>query len=437
MIFHNFDKVIFNYRYLLGSGIGLANPFVVAGSNNTSNINLFIHQLSIPRYHKVMYDVNTMPSYHISGYGQSCEESLTRAMGETIERYSFMAAHNLLKDRIVHDSYENLLKHAHVLPLEFLNTYSEKDPQFTYADPAEKIDWIQLKNYAGTDLIYYPYAMLSGWYNTKRLLIPSVSTGTATHLSYEQAIANALTESFQIHNFMLAWYGKITLPVLDWKPYVSAAFHTILKKTYNDYKDFKITVLDNSSTDFYFPSYITIISNTQDNFPFCAVGIQGGLNNEYALLRSLMEATAIYVNLQSLYLYQYEQVNSLTYASLTKSYNLDDPFLYWANYNDRAVKQDILNNLISNTKKKKFVPSSTFNKEEEFKALIQTAVKQLHYFSVIDITSPELLAFNYKTVKVLTPELIPMILPALPYTKHPAFKKFGGIRNANFPHPLP
>ena len=88
-------------------------------------------------------------------------------------------------------------------------------------------------------------------------------------------------------------------------------------------------------------------------------------------------------------------------------------------------------------KKKKFVPSSTFNKEEEFKALIQTAVKQLHYFSVIDITSPELLAFNYKTVKVLTPELIPMILPALPYTKHPAFKKFGGIRNANFPHPLP
>ena len=415
----------------------MADPFVVAGSNNTSNINLFIHQLSIPEYHKVMYDVNTTPSYHISGYGQSCEESLTRAMGETIERYSFMAAHNVLADRIIHDSYENLLKCARVLPLEFLNTYSEKDPQFTYADSTEKIDWIQLKNYAGTDFVYYPYALLSGWYNKKRLLVPSVSTGTATHLSHEQAISNALTESFQIHNFMLAWYGKMTLPILDWEPYVSTAFSTILKKTYNGYKDFKITVLDNSSTDFYFPSYITIISNTQGKFPFCAVGIQGGLNNEYALLRSIMEATAIYVNLQSLYLYQYERINSLTYINLTKSYNLDDPFLYWGNYNDINIKKEILHSLISNTEKKKFVPTPVLSKDEECKALIQTAVKNLHYFSVIDITSPEVLSYNYKTIKVLTPELIPMILPALPYTKHPAFKKFGGIRNANFPHPLP
>lgn len=236
---------------------------------------------------------------------------------------------------------------------------------------------------------------------------------------------------------MLAWYGKMTLPILDWEPYVSTAFNTILKKTYNGYKDFKITVLDNSSTDFYFPSYITIISNTQGKFPFCAVGIQGGLNNEYALLRSIMEATAIYVNLQSLYLYQYERINSLTYINLTKSYNLDDPFLYWGNYNDINIKKEILHSLISNTEKKKFVPTPVLSKDEECKALIQTAVKNLHYFSVIDITSPEVLSYNYKTIKVLTPELIPMILPALPYTKHPAFKKFGGIRNANFPHPLP
>lgn len=437
MIYGTFDKVLFNYRELSASGVGPINPFVIAGSNNSSDINLFIHQLSLPDYHKVMFKGASSPSYHISGYGQSLEESLTRALGETVERYSFATLHNLFQDKVVHESFQSLSKRAEVLPLELLNVYGDKDKRFKPVSADEEIDWIPLENYAQKGVLYYPYAAVSGWYNAKRLIIPSVSTGCATHLSYEKALSNALSESFQIHNFMTAWYGKKALAVLDYEEYVSSAFKKIIRKTFRNFKDFKIVVLDNSSTDFHFSSYVSIIFNTKKNFPFCAVGVQGGLDGEYALLRSIMEAAAIYVNLQSVYIYNFNRIDGLHLEDLSESYNLDDPFLFWGNYNDIEAKEKMLSSFISPTEKVRFSACKPLSDREECKALLEAASKRLKYFSVMEITPPEFARYGYKTVKVLTPELVPMMLPALPYINHPAFIKNGGINGNSLPHPLP
>ena len=100
MIYNNFEKVKYNISELAGSCLGLARPEVLSGNRNISNIKMSILQLSIPNYYRTMFNNNVEMSYHISGYGQSNEEAITRVLGETIERYSFMSFYWLIKNRI-------------------------------------------------------------------------------------------------------------------------------------------------------------------------------------------------------------------------------------------------------------------------------------------------------------------------------------------------
>ena len=75
--------------------------------------------------------------------------------------------------------------------------------------------------------------------------------------------------------------------------------------------------------------------------------------------------------------------------------------------------------------------------EEEMQKLIDIAQKSLSYYSFLDITSPELTDFGYKTVRFVAPELLAMHFPGCPYLNHPYFKNKGVCVKDVFPHPLP
>ena len=62
----------------------------------------------MPDYHKQFIGELSQVSYHIIGYGSYYEEALIKYLGESIERYATVIAGDLLSDRIVYASYNEL-----------------------------------------------------------------------------------------------------------------------------------------------------------------------------------------------------------------------------------------------------------------------------------------------------------------------------------------
>lgn len=432
MIYHNIEKLKYNYNKLLASGLGLANSVIVSASKNTSKINLFMYQTSIPDYHKIMFDNQNTSSYHIAGYGQTIEESLTRTLGETVERYSFMSLYHLLKDNIIKESYSELEKKAKVIPLDLINVVNSEDKYFKQLDKDAEIEWLLLKNYITNEDIYVPFFMI-GSNKNKNISLPAMSTGTATHISQQKALINAFTEAFQLDAFMNAWYGSKKLKKIDITKIKSKEFNIVLEKTFKKIDNLEIIVLENPFRNTKFKNFITIIKSKENKYPYCSVGIQGGLNYEYAIIRSIMEAAAIFMNLQAFYIYEYDKINNLTLQNTKESYNLDDTFLYWSNYNDKKSKDNKLNSIISD--EYTIVDNINYSENDELKELLEIAKKELYYLSILDITPLELKKYGYSTIRIIAPELLPMCFPALPYLNHPNFPKGG--ENDLFPHPLP
>ncbi len=436
MIYRNFEKVKENIFHLCASGIGLAKSEAIACNRNYSGINMSVWQLSIPNYYKTMYNTSNDMTYHICGYGQSNEEALTRVLGESVERFSFMSSYWLIKDTLVCDSYENLIKKEKVLPLDYINVLSDYSKPFETLNKEDNINWLRLKNFCNNEYIYYPLALISTDVTSKKNYFPTMSTGTATHITYENALLNAMIEQLQIHLFMASWYGVKKMPIVDIKNIKSNVLKSIFSKTFKD-NDIEITVLDCGLEKIGFYNYISIVKSKNNKYPAYAVGVQGGFDPESVLLRSIMEACSIFINLQGFYIYQEQIINKLNSKNVIEQYNLDAPFLFWSNFNNLDEKEKIIENLIDSKKVVELPVSTNLTTKEQLDSLLSLYQKNLHYFSVLDISSEDSYKCGYRTVRVIAPEMIPMNCPAAVYAKHPYFLKNGGIRNGNFTHPLP
>lgn len=138
-----------------------------------------------------------------------------------------------------------------------------------------------------------------------------------------------------------------------------------------------------------------------------------------------------------MYLYKEPLINKLNSKNTLDQYNLDAPFLFWANYIDMEKKEKILITLIDFNNKKEIEYKEEFSIEKQLSILLKYFTKKLNYFSVIEISSLDSYKYGYKTVRCIAPELVTMNYPAMAYENHPYFKSNGGIKNGNFTHPLP
>ena len=442
MIYNNYERLKYNIQELLSSGIGFAHPFIKSGAENYSGIKMFIQQISLPNYHNVMFNSlsNESISYHISGYGASNKEAITRTMGEAVERYSFMSSYHLVKRDIKIASYKGLIENGYkALPLKFLNITPINNGYFTNVEETDELEWIKLFNYKEHESIYVPIQLICSDRTGKKIGIPAMSTGTATHVNYENALLNAMIEAFQIDCFMKAWYLDKPLKQIEWKDYVSVEFMNLYDSIFNFMTDTDIKILYNPMEGTEFNNFITIISNKSLGFPLYAVGVQGGINSEYAMWRSIMEAASIYINLECFYVFMDKEIDNVDYNKCKNSLNLDDTFYFWANRNDIDKKVNYMNSLISDEKIEfnKISKISKIAKKDELKEMFRVAQKCLNYTMFLDITPPELYEYGYKTVRFIAPELLSMNLPAVPYINHPCFSTIGGIKGDVFPHPLP
>lgn len=229
----SFNNILENFKALSGNQSGILEASCMPVVNFNSDVFLKSITGNMPDYHKQVFNKDVSMQYHIIGYGSHYEEALIKYTGESIERYSSIMGPTLLKDKIIYKSYKELSKNNKVMPLKYIDVFTEKqikkakELNVAICDKKVKEDdiigWIKCPSLLNKgEEIYVPAKMMFVGYEEDKSkgemnFIPSFSTGTAAHRSLKKALLNALIEYIQIDSFMITWYtkGKCSLVKID------------------------------------------------------------------------------------------------------------------------------------------------------------------------------------------------------------------------------
>ncbi|WP_418453991.1 YcaO-like family protein [Borreliella lusitaniae] len=393
----------------------------------------------LPSYHKILIGETCNMEYHISGYGRSYEEAITRLQGETIERYSLLMSKTLFQEDFILSSRRDLLNTSKykVMPLEYRNVFSNLDRNcnlpYSKVCESDEIYWILLPSLIhSNEKIWVPCDMVFMGIH-QNFKMPTFSTGTAVHRTVEIALCNAIIEVIQLHCYISNWYIKSKRPVIDWKS------NKFLRQSISDLElesNFDLIVLDYSDKDLGMPVYAAFLRNKKKSIPYLVCGIQGGFNKEHVLLRAVEEAAVIAQSLPLIYFFKAKEISKLTLNSLRNSFNLDDNFFYYSNLNEISLKDSLLNSIIDNETRLE-ISSQESLVENELDMSLNILQSVSKYAVYCDITPPELESTSFRAIRILVPELLKMCFPFHPFDEHPYFKKKGEILDGYFPHPIP
>ncbi|MBQ9691412.1 MAG: YcaO-like family protein, partial [Eggerthellaceae bacterium] len=327
--------------------------------------------------------------------------------------------------RVLLSSYADLSNKfglEHVCSLGVINSYYSNSTT-DYVDENDSIYWIRMQLISDPiEPFFAPLQfVISGsdvLFPEKRHYVPAaVSTGTACHEDVEQALNSALIEVMQIDSFELWWYGG-----LKGKPckIEQAAF---LKQFFKDSEiaDF----LENFSlrfTDISFDKNIFIcvceIFGKNKGLPKYTVGVQGGLNRDRVLYRSLMEALSVLEYNMGLPWMNYETWNSIAFDSGNIS-NFDNNVIKYSKFGKPDLK----------------INKNSLCFEGNSDSVLSYIKDMCPESGYLVMTAPEFDGLNLDVVRVFVPGLVPLSLPSYPPLNHPRFKKIGGIQNY-VAHPL-
>ena len=369
-------------------------------------------------------------SYHLSGYGALHNEAISSFLGESAERYAFASFYRLICSKLIKGTYLDMIhKYGHeaVCNIETLNGYFLPTDVNHYLSENSEVQWVEMnslidlnkKTYVPLQLVVSNDGIICE--NEVQFMPAAVSTGTASHENFLKSLENATIEYLQIDSFNLWWYGGLKGKKIEID--ISSFFYKYFNSP-NRIKQF-ISNFDVEFTDISFDKNIEIIVceifGKYENLPLYTVGVQGGLDQEKALYRGLMECLAVVE-----YNMHLPWIDNDKYSSIKLDKrpigNLDDNVILYSKY---GKPKNVVNNncYFDNVPgEKSYRPISSLNKLSKYACYLQ-------------ITLPEFSGLNLEVTRVVIPELLPMCLPSYPPQYHKRYKEIGGIVNY-VPHPL-
>lgn len=380
-----------------------------------------------PSFEKFVYNQDIHFTYHLSGYGKLYNETRMSFLGESAERFAYASQFRGLQHLVVKRDYETLKKEVdagdHICPLEYVNLlYDDQDCRCI--QPTDELSWVKMNalNEPGK-FVYIPLQlMVSGTHFLKKdekIAAPNaVSTGTASHETFEQSLEAAIIEIFQLDSYNLYWFGGLLCED------ITDTWRGLIDKILGDssfYEYFDVNIID-ITLDKPIPIVMCEITSTLPYMPKYTVGIQGSYSLERAVYRALMETLAIV---------EYNMNASWTHTNTFHSVlnqkvfdNLDDNVLFYA----RKGKPEVLNFRES--------PIPTSRKSENLNDLLKSVPTFSKYAAFLNITPSDFIGSQQVITRVVIPELLPLCTPSFPQRYHPRYKGIGGILN-DLVHPLP
>ena len=380
-------------------------------------------------FEKMLGRTDETLTYHLCGYGLTPGESLVSLVGETAERFSYVASQALLGDRVVRASYADLVRDCEangdrLCPLSLVNVvYDPGTPH--WVEETDELTWLRMTSASDTSrCVLIPLQMVlpysSGLFADEPRILPSaVSTGTACHETFEHALENCLIEYFQIDSFNLWWFAGVESPVVRTDTAECLEKWGFSRPEVREFaRDFEVTFHD-ITLDKPMPIFVCEIRAHRSGLPQYTVGVQGAWDREHALYRAFMECLAVLdYNMNSVWLDADHTASDADEEKACRIDNLDDNVALYARRgcSGRSTCGITAEALVGGVGR-------------------VNGLSDFPHAGFLDITAPEFAALGMCVVRLVVPELIPMCLPSFPQRRHPRYALAGGVVN-DAPHPL-
>ncbi|QSB06864.1 YcaO-like family protein [Natronoglycomyces albus] len=440
------SRLLNQYRHIGGNQTGIMPGYFVSVADVPGEPLMRAMTATMPHYHRnIMNDPHMEVQYHLSGYGMYHEEAMIKLMGESVERYAAMVAIRLCDDEFRYASYNEISQEGPAMPLEYLGILDARQQAFLASklhrytdrlpDEDDVIGWVKCPSLVNPGEDFWVPAQLfflgfttSAMHNDL-LFTPSFSTGTAAHVSLENALRNALIEAVQIDSFILNWYTDTPAPAVEMDDPDLERILTDMKLV-GDEASYDLKSIYLTRPELPLPTIGVYMDRKDDKLPLISFGVQGDADPKYAFLRGTMESAAIL----GLGMYSAIYDTPTVHAAVNSSpyMDLDTNVLFFASPDEPERKRQIVAEQFKGSIKLSEITAL----ESELPDLIKMVGGVSEWATYLDITPPELADTPWKVVRVLIPELLSMCLPGLPPKNHPRMKEYGGVTNEH-PHPLP
>lgn len=410
--------------------------------------------------------LSSAPQYHLGGFGFLLEEAIMRALGESIERASHITFHtsfpHLIQRHTQRDLINAQIPHLSIHELGRFKPEQRKHPRFIFRELSEevKLTWIPAIDLRTEEETLLPLQAVTTGFpapDEPRATL-AVTTGTAAHTSYSQALHNALLELLQLDATMGHWYSNSSAPLIDTSPASTPHFAQFLKM-YAPWLD-----RDGVKTEFYWlrrpddgiPIYVVAcVCRRPEGFPAITTGLGVATDLEQAMYSALYETIPIIYGtmLAALtQLYEYtapgehqvsRSANSLYEAyqqvDLTGVIDLDTTMGYYGlpkNVGTIIPSRFDPRQVITGPEIRRHVPQlRTSGGQTVTGHLLSLAVERYRLFA-LDLSAQDTLSLGFRVVRLFSPDLLPLYAPSFPEADHPRFEAYGGFHSAA-PHPYP
>ena len=232
-----------------------------------------------------------------TGFGfYSPPNTLWAAIGESVERRAFLYCE---PPRYIDSSYKNLLngkvKPFPIFSLAGINpsVRLQKERGLSFTDE-NQFRWIKGYSLTQAESLLVPWQLANIDYNTKGrtnqkepLLIPLVSTGSATHRTKEEAIINGVLELIERDAFMITWLNKLSPNKIPKESVPGKEFQKIIAS----FRRWNLEVhLLSLPTDMPVHVFLSIIIDKTGIGPAVSVGASADFNKNRAIVDALKES---------------------------------------------------------------------------------------------------------------------------------------------------
>jgi thiazole/oxazole-forming peptide maturase SagD family component len=402
------------------------------------------------------------PDYHLGGFGFSLDESIMKALGESMERATHFLFHvhnpQLLSRHTERELRESGTAH---LPLGEVGLFTPEqlaNPRLPAqaVDETTAVSWLPMLDLTrGGTALLPAQAVLAGFptRDEPRTAI-GITTGSAAHQDYPRALLGAILEMIQVDATMGHWYSHSVAPRIDVSATSTPRMHRFL-----DSHRMWLNRADTSIEFFWlrqpesWPVYVAACVIRRDRFPALAIGHGVACDLERAMYRALYEAIPISLValMQTLRQLAGEPDGDAAPAATTirdlyrrldidQVADLEAAVAYYALPEHAA---EVLpgrfgrDSPVRGTEIHDEVPPALAGAAPlDAATRLIDLLRADHRLYAMDLTTPDVAARGLYVARLFSPDLMALCLPSFPEQRHPRFAAYGGFRSAQ-PHPYP
>ncbi len=351
-------------------------------------------------------------SFSDMGGGSDLEEekALLKAIGEAVERLSLCIYR---EENLVLSSYRKVSGKA-VDPLSFvgISEAQRKLDRILRIDNESIFRWVECFSLLNKKKVLIPAQLIYIGYKyhlREPIIREQISTGAAAADSFEEAAYKGACEMVERDAFMVSYFNKLSLPIIDLEAIDDKMFQELLAKfkRYN----LELYVVD-ITTDISIPSMSAVIIDRSGVGPVVHIGNKTSLNIKNAVIGAVYEALHGRLGYRRILPLSdpFKKRMKVLKSDPSQIKTFDDRFLYWASLDMINKLEFFFNGPKKRLSKKKLNKYENVSAKEKLKIVVNLFKDKNIDVYGIDITSPLVREEGIYVAKVVSPQLQPLYL---------------------------